>query len=244
MAVQFTTGSAMYTDFGSAADIDNLTTKTALVLVRVDGASFINPSHLITKKVDGGTGAGWAFSFSGTTGAVRFLQRMASDNYSYISGDNLGAPITTWRWIGFTFDPNAGAGVKAKLYGGPYAGALAETATYSTSTDAASGANSDASQSLRVANVTTAATGACPTAAFERACLWNVVLTLPQMQAHIDGTQHAAGILLDARMGWDGATTAADLSGIGRNGTTTLGSNTAGIDQARIVRAGFHHRNH
>lgn len=244
MAVLYTNGTIMYSDMGSPAILDDMTTFTVLALVRIDSLSPAG-TYIASKKVDGGATAGWRASLSGTSGQMSFNRRYAADAVNYVTSNNL-VVAGTWQWLAWRFNRTGSAGALVQMFAGPYAGAIVEASGYSTATDGTlveAGA-SDANEPLRLANNKTGATSITPTGAIERFVIWKELLSAAQINAHIGGTPHTSNLAFDATVGWDGGTAVNDTTAGNNDGTTTTAVNTPGIDQPRIVRAGYHYRNH
>lgn len=228
-----TNGTTQYIDFGSHASLTNLTTLTAIVLL--NPASYRVDDVILAKKISASTTAGWSYRTSpiAANGETSFLRRYSTNNTNYTSGDALLGPASSWYWGICTFDPSGTAGQRVKLYKAPFFGAVVETATYSTTTDASSAVLTDAGVTLRLGNYDTPLSARTPSMSFDYMILYNSVLSLAQCQEVIDSLTYVgvnsltSGRLLETRVGWEGISQSIDISGSGLNGTVS-GSPTVG----------------
>jgi hypothetical protein len=233
MALRFTNGVLEHVDFGSPVAFDELTAMSCLLLVKA--RALIAGTVLISKKQDGGATVGWRISMSGTSGAVGFNRRYASDATIYASTTDM-LVVDTWRWVALTFDESGSAGAKVKMYACDFGGSLTETASYPTTTDAATAFAGDSAMNLRLGNYsTTPSTTITPSADIEYAVLYDAVLSSANLQSAIDGLEdsgtngYTTNRVGEWEVGWGGGTTVVDQTAGGNDGTVTGTSNTAGV---------------
>lgn len=218
MALTFGAVTSDRVDCGSAAGIDNLSPRTALLWVNI--TTLTNVRRFLQKGRSGDNTRGIVFFLSGTVGNLAVLADRATTDATYITND---APLVTtsvWKCVAAVLDVAAGAGEIVQILTGSLTTALVESA-YGTATDGSGALNDDSAYNLVVGNdaeaaPATALQGAIAFAAYFTGAIATATLEVYRQFPYL--VKINAGIR--ARWSFLGTGTQYDSVG-GNNGTVT-----------------------
>lgn len=224
-ALAFTNTSSHTVDFGRVAAIDNLSTLTALALVRVRAHTSF--SALLMKSATSTTGWRWTTDSAGTGMHFRFYR---TSNTSYATHTTTGrvSPLGAWRWLAVTADVSAGTGLKVAFFASPLDGLL-QSVPLGTLTEGSGAQTADSANNLLTGNGSTANCGTLDLALLS---LWTGRLTLSDLH-HVQEDPTATMRLRQAclgfwRPGHHGQSSVPDEGPLHLNGTITGAVATSG----------------
>lgn len=197
-------------DCGSAATLNNLDPFTWM------GAVY--PTTLTDTRKISTKGGNKRWEISGTAGNIRLRVAQATTAADYTTNTTPLATLNKWYFIAVSYNSAGAAGQMINIYTGDWATAMSE-ATYGVATDGVGAVTSDAADILMIGN------NAGGTLAFQgrigHFSVYNVELTLAQIEAQRLRQFAAANCRMFHQLGFDGTGTQLDKSGNANNGTVT-----------------------
>jgi hypothetical protein len=216
--LSFTGGGTTYADFGRVSSVDNLSTISALALVRVRALTSF--AALLHKSATSTTGWRWTTDSAGSGMSFRFY-RTSNTTYATNTSSGLVFPINVWRWVAFSADVSAGAGLKIAFFSSDVDQFVAPV-TLGTLTEGSGAQTADTASNLRIGQGSSAQAGAMDVALVS---LWTGRLTLHdfhEIQSNLFPTEHLQHSCLGFwRPGHDGQSSVPDLGPLRLNGAIT-----------------------
>ena len=206
-------GSDAYIDHGSATNLDDVVPISVLAWIRA--TEFTTTRGIVTKHTS--TTARWHLRYS-TVGNFVFIRAYGTtDATSTTTGGPLASGV--WTFVAATFD-----GTNApKIYCGTRTTLVTEC-SYSTQQAPVGTLNSEGFAVLRAGLQSASTTANCLIGDVAWLGIWNVVLSLSQIQQQQYTMATTSGCVLNCMYGWDGTGTQQDRSGSGNPGTVTGGT--------------------
>ena len=210
-AVNVTDSSSDRIDLGSPASLDDLSAYTILLWVKP--STLTQVTRLSTKEP--GAGGNHVFRLgSGAANDELFFVRTRATTTTVYETDNSNLTTGKWWFIALVWDDAQTPEVR--IYVGDL-NTLATERTYTTSTDGSGALTTDAADPWQIGNRNGGSDALGGDYAFY--AIFNTMLTTGQIHAQQFRPHKTASSLVLSLPGFDGTSTAVDLSGNGLNGT-------------------------
>ena len=218
MALIFSGADADKVNFGSGTTLDNVNTFTYLMWLYRTGTNTTDVATLVTKGSFPDSRHELSVSDIDGTSMLVVVDRATTDAAATAS---TAIDLNAWNFIGATFSATNGP----KIFKGSLTSLLAEVAYSSGPTTGAGAVGDDSATNLEVGGRSGSTTGSMP-ARIAWVGIWNVEMTLAQMQTQQFRPHVTSGCVLFSHLGFNGTGTQPDWSGNGNSGTVidaTLG---------------------
>ena len=226
MALDFSPGVATLVNHGSAASLDDMDVGTYVV--------WMFPTSTDARSIcDKRDTSGWRTFPCQSNSRLAFQLNRATVNLTIFSSNDFYT-ANVWNFAAATWDAS-GADADQKLFQGTLSAAVAEESSYGTQTVGSGATVTNAGGDFFVGN-----NGENNVALIGRIAwfgVWNVQLTLAQLQAQQFFPHKTAGCVLFSHYGYNGVGTQADWSGNVNNGTVTGATQADHVPLGPLVRS-------
>lgn len=197
-----------YVNCGRVSSVDNIQTKTIVILYR--GGSVSSNNIFVTKRQSSGGASGWDIGVNGD--AERYTSTQIYDPSAILYASPFGSlrnTTSTWHWLFCVMNLSAGVGSQHRYYTCNFGSSLVDIGVNVASIDGSGSLIDDSSNSIIIGGSPTLVPSCNTAVAFVGQI--DSALSLSSAQIVVD-SMATANWSYAVRLGWDGSATAPDAT--------------------------------